>query len=404
MPNNNWIGGAAVATEIDTQTIALTWASADKIRTTLDSEDGTTQEFVETTVAGSDIETDVLDPHLANLQNETTKALFKDIDWTKSGTDKIVATAKVKGKPFYLAASETTAGDGTHTNAATTASSGPEDAGVGGNYSLGTVLAAGEDFRVMPNPNNRRSYNITYGLKQSGKDLKSLRRSPEYKGTIGDPANKFYFLVDVSNVGGGNVPYVTLNGRTGETWLKGTLDEVRVYSTSRSKNAVKLAGTIGVLRMKGPGVVGKVNVASGAALTTFFCLSCPNGEYEIDTLVTGFTNTKADSGNGIIRSGCTTITTVWQAILRHTAGAVGNWDNYNGAHVYYNGSDTLAQGDNYGGVFDFTENVSAEVTVTAFTNHAGLLLDKSALGNINWPTIQNPGGTVDIGEAGTVVV
>lgn len=402
MANNNWIGGASVATQIDTQTIALTWASGDKIKTTLASEDGSTTEFVETTVAGSDIETDVLDVHLAALQNETTKTLFKDITWTKSGTDKIVATAKVGGKPFYLTASETTAGDGTHTNASTTANSGPEDAGTAANYSLGTVVAAGEDFRVMPNPTDDKSYNITYGLDQSAKDLKSFRRSPEYKGTIGDPANQFYFQIDVSDTGASNVPYVTIYGKVGETWLKGTLDEVRVYETSRSRNAVKLDGTIGVLRMKGPGVVGKVNVASGAALTKFYCLSAPNAEYEIETSVTGFTTTFADSGNGKIRSACTTINTAWQAILRHTAGAVTQWNNYNGAHVYYNGSGTLSQGDNYGGIFDFSESVAAAVTVTLIIAHAGILLNESRLNNVSFGTIKNPGGTVNLGEDVTV--
>lgn len=405
MPNNNWIGGASVATQLATQTIALTWASADTIRTTLTSEDGTTTEFVETTVAGSDIETDVLDPHLANLQNETVKTLFTEITWTKSGTDKIVATAKVSGKPFVLAASEVTAGTGTHTNAATTANSGPEDGGTAANYSLGTVLAAAEDFRVMPNPTDGKSYDIKFGLDQSGKDLKSFRRSPEYKGTIGDPANELYFRVDVSDTGATNVPYVTIRGSVGETWLHGTLDEVRVYETSQSRKAVNLKGTIPVLRIKGPGVRGKINVASGSALTEFFCLDAPNAEYDIDTSVTGFTNAKADSGNGKIQSACTTINTAWQAVLRHTAGAVTTWNNWNGGHVFYNGDGTLGQGHNYGGVFNFTENVSDSVTVSAFTVHAGLLLDKSALGNINWPAeIQNPGGTVDIGESRTVAV
>ena len=165
---------------------------------------------------------------------------------------------------------------------------------------------------------------------------------------------------------------------------------------------MKLDGTIGVLRMKGPGVVGKVNVASGAALTTFYCLSCPNAEYEIDTSVTGFTASFIDSGNGKIRSACTTINTAWQAILRHTAGAVSQWNNYNGAHVYYNGSGTLSQGDNYGGVFDFTENTAASVTVTLMIVHAGILLNESRLNNVNFGTIRNPGGSVNLGEDVTV--
>lgn len=87
----------------------------------------------------------------------------------------------------------------------------------------------------------------------------------------------------------------------------------------------------------------------------------------------------------------------------NSGGAVSAWNNYNGAHVYYNGSGTLTQGDNYGGVFNFTRNVAESVTVTAFTVHAGLLLNKSGLNNVNWPAqIQNPGGTVDVGESGTV--
>ena len=403
MPNNNWIGGASVATKVDTGTIALTWATNDTIRTTLTSEDGTTTEFVETTATGAVIETDVLDPHLANLQNEQVKTLFKEITWEKVGTTQIKATAKLGGKPFVIALSAVTAGDGTFTNAVTTANSGPEDGGTAANYSLGTVLASDEDLRFVPNPNDGLSYDFKYSLDQSAKDLKSLKRSPEYRGTIGDPANRLYLLVSVSNEGASNVPYVSLYGTVGETWLSGVLDEVRVYETSQSRRAVNLKGTITVLRLKGPGVRGKVNVANGAALTTFYCLSAPIAEYDIGTGVTGLTNVIADSGNGKIQSPCTTIDTAWQAILRHTAGAVSAWTNRNGAHVFYNGSGTLSQGDNEGGVFDFTENVSAAVIVSAFTVHAGLLQDLSAMGNVAWPTIQNPGGVVNIGEGAAIV-
>ena len=402
MADNNWIGGASVATQIETFTLNNDFNDAETLVTMTITAEDTSTEVVSITPTGVD-ESAIATAWQTELDSKSaaTHPLTAAVTWTVAA-NVVTGTAKVSGKPFY-AASSVTGGAGTITDSITTANSGPVDAGTAANYSAGTVVASAEEFRIVPNPTDGKSYNITYGLDQSAKDVNSFRRSPEYKGTIGDPANSFYLLIDVSNVGGANVPYVNLYGTVGETWLSGTLDEVRVYETSQSRKAVNLGGTIPILRIKGAGIAGRVNVQNGAAMTTFYCLSASRAEYDIGTSVTGFTTAFIDSGNGKIQSAITTINTAWQAILRHTAGAVGAWNNYNGAHVFYNGSGTLTQGDNYGGVFDTTENVSAAVTVTAFTVHAGLLQDLSAMGNVSWPTIQNPGGIVNIGEGAAIV-
>ena len=125
-----WVGGAAVVTQVDTFTVALTWAAADVLRITLTAEDATTQ-FVEATSTGTTEETDVRDVMLALLQADV-QTLFVQVTWAGSGTLAITGTTKVPGVPVYSAVSSTTAGDGTWVLVNTTLSEGPEDWNVDG--------------------------------------------------------------------------------------------------------------------------------------------------------------------------------------------------------------------------------------------------------------------------------
>jgi len=139
-----WIGGAAIVTQVDTFTVALTWAASDVLRITLTAEDGTTQ-FVEGTSTGTNEETDVRDVMLALLQ-ASVQTSFAAVTWAAGTAFIITGTTKVPGVPFRSAVSSTTAGDGTWALVNTTLSEGPEDFDVDGSstYASSNWIGAGK--------------------------------------------------------------------------------------------------------------------------------------------------------------------------------------------------------------------------------------------------------------------
>ena len=267
----NWIGGAAKTTHVMTATIANTWATSDTIKTEIIDEGGTTKNVTTTTTSGV-IETGVLDVHLAELQADT-QVVFAAITWTKSGTTKIVATAKDSGKPLsggsvtnVIVDASTTAGDGDVTWAVTTASTGPNDANTDANWTDASESATTSplddgDTRILPHPTdvdtagNSISYDIRYGLNQSSIDLNTFRIGRSFTGMIGDPLQEFFFQIDCTSNGG--VGKTVIDSSSPSIWIKGTHTAINVAGLPLSKDAFHLAGgTITALRFMGSRVLG----------------------------------------------------------------------------------------------------------------------------------------------------
>lgn len=405
MAKNNYTGGTAVQTQIDTLTPGGTIEVGDEFDVIVTAEDKSllTKKVVATGTTVAQTVTDIYNALVA--LPAATHPEFDKITWSDDTTS-VGAVAKTPGKPFKITVATFESGGGaadlqTFVQATTTANKGPEDVNTPENWSLGTVAVAADDIGVMRNSNGK-SYDMRYGLDQSALSIKSFRKSDTYEGNIGDSENGFYLQYNTNNTDAGNVPKVVLKGSRGDVWLSGVMPQVNIYGTSQSQNAVRLDGDIGEVICAGPGVRGKVTVAVGAILDKFFFDNCPNGSYKINSGVTSFDLLNADSGVGECDSACTLIEVDWQAILRHTAGAVGTAVTKRGSHLYYNGSGTLTLADARGGIFDTTENESESVIITQAIPRGGELRDTSGQANVDWQDIIYRAGIVNIGRSEVV--
>jgi hypothetical protein len=176
MAVTNWLARAAARAQVETVTIALTWAIADVANVTIN---GKTVTFTATanTIAN------VVAGLLAALQASTIVE-FLEITWASPGAGTITGTGKVAGKPFTVTASETTAGNGTCTTATTTAATGPNHVNDANNWSGAAVPVNGDEVNV-----DLSKGSMLYGLDQSAVTLAVCRifRSSQTSNRAGLP-------------------------------------------------------------------------------------------------------------------------------------------------------------------------------------------------------------------------
>jgi len=176
MALNRWIGGAAAVAQVQTETVADTWANAqpDTLTATINNKDvvftvGAT-ETVSAVVAG-----------MVAAWNASTVPEHAEITAVDADPD-IVFTADIAGIPFILTLVADTAGDGDVSSVATTAATGPNHADSAANWSLGAVPVNTNEVIIEDS-----SVPILYGFDQSGVALASCDIKQSYTGTIGLP-------------------------------------------------------------------------------------------------------------------------------------------------------------------------------------------------------------------------
>ena len=402
MADFNWIGGAAKTTHVMTATIANSWQNTpDTIRTEIVDEGGTTK-FVQTSVTGTSIETDVLDPHLVDLLADTQR-VFAAITWTKSGTDKIVATAKVSGVPLaggvgtnLVTDNSTTNGNGDVTWANTTPNSGPNDGRTNANWtkadeSTTTPPLSGttNTVRFLPHPSDVDlggipvSYDLTYGLNHSGINVNRYRHGRSYRGIVGDPTQGFFFQIDCTN----NTGKTIIDSNSPSIWLKGSHSAINIAGLPLGEDALHLGGgTITDLRMLGSRVLGKITIASSTVVVTIESLGA-NMEVDIGTETgTLISQMTVDGGTWTIRraiTGGSGILDLLGGTITHTVGNVTLVKNYGGL-IYFNSTGIIATLKNFKGTSNFERNTTHGIEVQAATIWSGQILDKSGLANVNW--------------------
>ncbi len=373
MATRTWNGGTGVATQVDTLTIANTWANGDTMTTTMTAEDTSTQ-TVNTVVTSGTLETD-RDEHLADLQ-ASTQSLFAAITWAASSTDKITATAKVSGVPFYCAASETTAGDGTWARAATDANAGPNDWNTAANWSGSTVPVDSDDV-WFDGIGDDASDDALYGLDQSAIQLTTLQITGGYTGAIGQTANGYYLIIDSTTTSfesGGNA-----------TWLNGRLVAINVTGGAGGPNMLQLDGDIDNLRVLSSGAGGTVTIKNSTVLDNVYVNSAPNVKVVIGTSVSSLDLIDATTGSVSCDSACVTINCGGSAVVAHTTGAV-TTANMRGGILKYNGSGTLTTANIFEGLLSLLENYTTAVTITTVNSYGGVVNSANGLGNV---TISN---------------
>jgi hypothetical protein len=403
MAEQRWLGGAAATTQVDTLTIALTWAAADTMTTTLTAEDGTTS-TVNTVVAGSDNEAN-RDAHLADLQAvQTGGTIWDTVTFASSSTDKITVTANVSGTPFYCTASETTAGNGTWARASTTANTGPNDWETTGNWSSASVPVNNDDVKFLTG-----RHPLLFGLRpgngagnQGGASLSltTFRVAEAYDGvSIGQPANSYYLDLDATTV--------SIDNKNAQVLLDGTHTDVAIKGTTAGTKAVQLDGDIGSLYLTGPDVIGKVWVADSAVLDNIYVNDCPNAELEVGENVTSLDILQATAGRIVMNSGgaslvvdvAGTATVIYHGDADE---AVSAWTSFGGVSEY-NGSGTLTTAILHSGTFSLENSEAESVTITNCTVYGGFWTDESGLKNVTYTNnIIKWGGSVN-SETGTTI-
>ncbi len=420
----NFVGGTTAVTQVDTGTVGGTWAASDTIRTTLYDESGLAR-TVTTTATSSTIETGVIDPHVIDL-NASTDEIFARTTWAKGSSTTITGTADIAGRPISgnnsatdpainRALGSVPSGSGTFsaTFAQTTANAGPNDGLTAANWKDGlggTGLPADTDTMLfLPHPidvdaaGKPLSYDLRYGLDHSGIVLASLGIGRSYKGIIGDPAGKHHFTIDVTS---GSAVTVIDSGSP-SIWIKGAHDEMNVAGLPRGEDALHLggsAGTIAILRLLGPRVLGKVHVEDNCPVTDWECINA-----HMDVVVGVETTTKigqfiSTSGNWLIERAFdagTSVARIFGGTYVHTIGIMERLDLFAGM-FHYNGEGTLTALNVYGGDFNLENNIEEAVIITTAKIWGGRILDKSGLKNVTYTNnVIVYGGTVTSDTATT---
>ena len=413
MPERMWVGGAAIVTQVDTITFTFNstgWSNDDTPDVVVFDSAGTSV-TVPTTISGTPTSAeDVRDLVLTAVQ-ASTNALFTAITWSASGTAVILATAVVPGVPFNINESLTEAdastGDGTVAvlgdgTGSSVLSEGPEDVDVDGSgqYASSNWVTDNGATSVKPAANdtarfNTGSFDVKYGLNQSGIDLDELRRTPGYKGVLGDPVKGLFLRYGVDNAGN---QAVTVNSAVGDTWLHVTTQDIFVIGLPRSANALRLKGDVGSINVTGSAVQGTITCADAMVLDNFFASECQamvakiGAVTSLDKVHVGAGHVTLDMGGGAIGTGVQ----VWgNATVIHrglTGATVLLWEGFGGLSEY-NGEGTLTALEWHTGTFSLENSTADNVAISATNQRGGIVTDIGGAVNVAWSNYSRSGGS-----------
>ena len=342
--------------------------------------------------------------------------MFLAITWTASGTDTILATAKIAGVPFVLAASESandTNGTIVHTfdgSGSSVLSEGPEDILVdgSGNYTNSNWVTTEDVVSVAPSTGahlvkyNQGNHSARYSL-QTGVSVNEIRLTPEWTGTYGDPSNGFFLDMDATNAGD---KVMVIEKTEGDVWATVECDNVFIKATARGSNAVRFGagsniaddgGTAGLggIVCVGPRVRGTVQILSGATLHNFRVGNDTFGRYIIGEVVLPFS---FECGSGIMDLN---LGTVGMNAASPSATEPGRVLVYGSGVVRHFGTqagDTIALWLQLGG----RGEPNGPCAITLLDVRAGLLTFENNRSEVTVATTELYGGHIEEGGQGSV--
>lgn len=219
MSTRKWQGDAVDIAQVDTITIALTWATNDTATISINGKDLilTVGATVTTTAIATAIKEMINGDTITGdaTRNTTGDNIeeFAELTATVNGSV-VTVTADTKGVPFTMTATENTAGSGTATRAASVAVAGPALFDDPDNWSASTVPV---DNDTVDMENSDRD--LIYNLSQSGIGLTTFNIKQSYEGHIGLPtwnANGYYeYRPDYLSIGDAAIA-TTINIGQGE--------------------------------------------------------------------------------------------------------------------------------------------------------------------------------------------
>lgn len=312
-----FVGGASRTTQIDDTLFAGTPADTETVTFTLKDEDDQPNALVTTLSSPATLEA-ALDQVLAVLQ-ASGNAEFLKVTWSKSGTTIILGTAKVAGRPFHLAVTETMAA-GTATlrthdwgaagGGAAIASSGPNDMQVDANFQDSADAPASapvdaDDFLIAEG-SDPIMYSLAYSANLSSLQLNSLRKIATHTGHVGDADAGFSLAVDVNKAGGDQRVTVD-SSEGGNFWWKGVCPGVKCIGSVNSSDAFRIGGDVDDFRILGAKVRGRIVASAAMALDNLYVAGVGGAVIEVEANVTSFDLVEANSGSLILRTNPATV-------------------------------------------------------------------------------------------------
>lgn len=190
MATVRWIGNATAVAQVDTITVANTWATGDVATVTINGKDVTVTVGTDATTANVALaiqeaisgttQTGTGD-HTYSPENGQLIPEFREVTATVAGSV-VTLTADTKGKPFTMTTSETTAGTGTLTEATATAATGPNHFDNADNWSTGSVPVDADDIWF-----DSGSVDCKYAIDQGSVTPTSINVTMGFTGDIGLP-------------------------------------------------------------------------------------------------------------------------------------------------------------------------------------------------------------------------
>lgn len=387
MAIKRWLGHAANIKQVDTITVANTWATNDTVTLTIDGIDVvitigtlTTTAQVATTIKQVFNGETLTDTAASYVPNSGVQTIGQFTEMVATASSSVVTlTALIAGKPFTLSVTEVTAGTGTATEATTVAATGSRFYNNVDNWSGGS-LPADADVVVFDFGSVGPAYNLQTGAVQPA----TVYINQAFTGTAGLPEqnidNPTYpyaeyrlpaFYLD-ENSGGTNV-FIGQGEGQGSSRIRfnhGTCDTNFYIYASGSR---EIAGVPPVL-LEGENSASEVNNYNGDVGLAFYA----DEEISLTALRNGngeASQAKTYCGTGCTLSSCTvemssgTLTTnsaisavnMTGGEVFHQAGAIttlsiwgGEWRQRTGATI-----TTL----NLGGLFDKSQNMEP-LTIT----------------------------------------
>ena len=378
MANKRWLGRAGAVAQVDTITVALTWAQNDTIKLTINGK------MVTVTVGTLTTTAQVATTIKQAWENETladTSASVSPSDGGQEFTEHAEITATVSGSvvtlthdtagtPFTLVVTEATAGDGTATEATDTQATGPNHYDNVDNWDPSGVPVSTDDVFI-----DNSDVSILYGLGQSAVTLTSLTIDRNYTGDIGLPKQNAagyveyradYLAIGATTItigrgegtGSGRIKLdtgsvqtaINIEGMGGAA--EGSALEAFLWKGTNASNTLEVhEGTVGVARF-------------GGETATIATLKAAGGEIFLGS---GTTLTTVDNESGVIEiySNTTTITNSSGTITIGGSATVGTL-NHEGGTVNYLSSGTITT-CNLGGPINATLDFSGDNSARTIT-------------------------------------
>jgi hypothetical protein len=422
MSTKYWLGKAANVTQVDTITVANTWAENDTVTLTVNGNDllCTVGSLVTTADVAALISAAInafapSSSATAGDYNVGGQQIPEFTEFTASVSGSVVTvTGTTAGKPFTLSVTESTAGSGTATLASVTAATGQKFWSSGDNWSGGTV-PANADGVVYENGNVDCAYGLPTAL-----ELASLTVDMSYTGRIGLPPvntdgtpyaeyrTRYPVFKDISAAasvyrigqGTGSGPKlvnIKHDSASGGTYTNGWAD-ITVHNTGQSgvdgQRVVNISTgsdtSDHVLKVLQGSVAVGVDGESARILTADIGTSSQGNQADV-YFGSGATLVNVGLYNGAARwGGATTTARVEGGTARIEGSGTQAALTVRGGQVDYVGTGTVTALNAVGGLVDFSKGAGA-LTVTA--------IEAYKTGGVYDPTGRiNTGTTVDLNQ------